>query len=648
MRIEITSATLFNLSNKIEDFLSEHLDSPSDMTSTRYVETEFNGTRVEVTGTGFQYSSSHGLYSLDAGTIETLSILSPEGDTIGAITGLNWDISDLRAALLAANDEDFAPLAALIDGAGPITLDASGADYEVFMPDLTGTEVYALLTTPMTIIGSEFSDDLLGGSGADVIRPGSNSYGGDGIYGSLGDDTIDLSGVSAETFVALVYREEYFRGTRFGENLDGPFTFDIDAIQNTGSITGSGFTDTILDTRRGLEADGIGFVSGDGDDVFNITSTADGWFWITAYGGNDTYNLTLNGGIGRVSFYRGEQGVVANLNTGVVSNDGRGFTDQINIYGAGTFEVNASEANDHFIGSDRSERFILNGGNNTVDGGLGDDTVRYDRYGNDWVDADLAAGTAQGVRLDDPFSDSLTNIENLRGTPDGDDTLAGDKADNHFLGRGGDDLLLGRAGDDRLEGEDGNDSIAGGSGDDVALGGDGADQIKGDRGNDTLSGSYGDDSIHGGADDDRVFGGDGRDLLFGGNGDDMVAGGTGADTIKGGAGDDMIAGGGQNDLLEGGTGNDTLRDGGGRDILIGEAGADVFELRADKTRDVIRDFELGIDTIRLQNTDFASLQIDDIANGRVEISYDGNSLVLLEQGGPLQASDFTAADFEFF
>ena len=64
-------------------------------------------------------------------------------------------------------------------------------------------------------------------------------------------------------------------------------------------------------------------------------------------------------------------------------------------------------------------------------------------------------------------------------------------------------------------------------------------------------------------------------------------------------------GGWGSDILDGGAGDDRLIDGRGRDILTGGPGADIFEFIADGRRDVITDFELGID--RLDFTDYERL-----------------------------------------
>ena len=84
--------------------------------------------------------------------------------------------------------------------------------------------------------------------------------------------------------------------------------------------------------------------------------------------------------------------------------------------------------------------------------------------------------------------DFVSNIEEIRGSDNGDDTIQGDANANTFLGNDGNDSLVGRGGDDSLMGGDGNDRILGQDGDDLLEGGVGYDQVYGGAGNDTLDG----------------------------------------------------------------------------------------------------------------------------------------------------------------
>lgn len=174
----------------------------------------------------------------------------------------------------------------------------------------------------------------------------------------------------------------------------------------------------------------------------------------------------------------------------------------------------------------------------------------------------------------------------------------------------------------------------------------GANVITGTARNDKLTGTAGVDHILGLA---------GRDTLIGGTGDDWLDGGAGVDAMRGGVGDDTYfvdhkndkvternaegtdtvltslasytlgnhlenlifqgssaftgTGNKWNNTLTGGDGDDVLNGGAGTDILVGGAGADRFVFRSatqagiGTARDVIEDFESGVDMIDLSAID---------------------------------------------
>ncbi len=139
-----------------------------------------------------------------------------------------------------------------------------------------------------------------------------------------------------------------------------------------------------------------------------------------------------------------------------------------------------------------------------------------------------------------------------------------------------------------------NDRVHLGTGDDVMFGAAGADFLLGEAGSDTLRGEAGNDKLFGGANDDRLNGGADIDQIFGELGNDTLIGELG------------------NDKLNGGAGNDTLVGGAGFDDLTGSSGADFFEYNSisdiglGATRDIIRDFQIGIDEVDASDLGFSS------------------------------------------
>jgi hypothetical protein len=158
----------------------------------------------------------------------------------------------------------------------------------------------------------------------------------------------------------------------------------------------------------------------------------------------------------------------------------------------------------------------------------------------------------------------------------------------------------GTTANDDVIGTDFDDTIFGLDGDDVLRGGRGDDRLRGEDGEDRISGSSGEDYLYGGSGDDRLFGGGGADRIVGHKGDDRLVGGNGDDRLDGGDGEDRLYGGDGDDIL---TGDD------GRDSCFGGAGADIFVFATpestglDDARDMIADFEIGVDRIDLSGID---------------------------------------------
>ncbi len=133
---------------------------------------------------------------------------------------------------------------------------------------------------------------------------------------------------------------------------------------------------------------------------------------------------------------------------------------------------------------------------------------------------------------------------------------------------------------------------------------------------------------------DYLVNNDTERVLFGNRGDDTIIGGAGNDTIFGGQGNDVIVGGPGNDVLSGDRGLDTLTGGGGANqFVMAPSGAD---------RDVITDFQPGVDAIRLPDDfGFANLQVQDL-DGSTAVIRNGETVALL-QG--IVSSSITANEF---
>lgn len=256
---------------------------------------------------------------------------------------------------------------------------------------------------------------------------------------------------------------------------------------------------------------------------------------------------------------------------------------------------------------------------------------------------------------------ALASTDALRMELDGDwfiigidenDTMIAEAFDDMVLGLAGNDAVWGVDGDDMMYGGDGSDTLNGNQGNDLSDGGNGNDRQRGHLGQDMLEGSGGNDSLFGGADSDILNGGDGDDVANGSSGDDLVQGGGGNDTVRGQGGSDLLLGEAGNDnifghaghdSLDGGPGNDTLTGGPGNDVLFGDAGVDVFQFGENQARDVVLDFEDGVDKLSVVGpASFADLTLQVDPEGTVVTWGDQGTVIVLRgiSPGQIDVADF--------
>lgn len=215
---------------------------------------------------------------------------------------------------------------------------------------------------------------------------------------------------------------------------------------------------------------------------------------------------------------------------------------------------------------------------------------------------------------------------------------------------GGPRRVTGTDDDDQILAGRGNDTVRAGLGDDMVEAGAGDDKVFGEAGRDNLFGGLGDDQLRGGTEDDFLFGEVGNDSIYGDEGNDYARGGEGNDRIVGGFGADRLYGDAGRDNLKGGEGTDILSDGAGRDVLSGEGGADVFVMSFDRHRDVITDFEDGIDRIDFRSagagTEFSDLAITQKGDN-VLIAIGRDTLLVKSASDAILDYQFDRSDFIF-
>jgi Ca2+-binding RTX toxin-like protein len=292
--------------------------------------------------------------------------------------------------------------------------------------------------------------------------------------------------------------------------------------------------------------------------------------------GNDTMDGGADGAYGdTVDYSAGPAGVSVNLAAGT-ARDNWGNTDTL----IGIEHVTGSAFADTLIGSAGQNWFRPGKGNDTVNGGGGDDVVMYEGITTS-VTINLRTGVATGA---DVGSDTLTGIRNIH-TGAGADIIQLSDQGGYVFARGGNDRITGGNGSDTFIGGSGNDTLDGGAGRDTAnymddtydgtvnvvVTGLGvkvnlATGIATDNWGHTdtllniedVSGSRFGDTITGNAADNNLRGEDGNDTLSGDAGNDWLDAGNGADSVVGGAGFDQLTGGAGNDTLDGGADRDRV------------------------------------------------------------------------------------------
>ncbi len=473
--------------------------------------------------------------------------------------------------------------------------------------------------------GSDFNDTLLGSNRTDLTEQFEGRGGDDYIDGRGGFDVVRYSSATTQVIVNLA----------------------------TGRATGAMGNDTLV----GIE----GVRGGSGNDILTGGNPLSG---VTVSDGlsevfrGEEGNDTIDGGQGydRVDYTSSTAGVVVVLNDTLdgSASDGLGGTDVLrHIEG-----VRGSAFNDILTGSNSAafESFEGREGNDTINGNGGVDRADY-QNARAGVTVNLTSGLAS-----DGYggTDTLSNIENVRGSRDFNDAITGSSANNKLEGLGGNDTLNGGAGADTLIGGDGSDTYyVDNIGDVVSetnavLSTGGTDSVYSYLSAYTLGAniengrilSSSTASLTGNALGNLLYAGAGSNVLDGGLGSDTASylyavagvtvslastaaqatGGSGsdtllnvenltgsnfADTLTGNAGNNYLTGGTGNDILSGGAGNDVLTGGLGADKLTGGTGADRFDFNVltelgltSTTWDTVTDFKTSEgDKIDLQGVD---------------------------------------------
>ena len=378
-------------------------------------------------------------------------------------------------------------------GAGDVIVEAAGAGADTVRSGqnwtlgvnleklvLTGSAATAGAGNGLdnTLTGNDAANTLSGGAGNDILNGGAGNdildggSGADTMVGGSGNDTYIVDNASDVTTEASTAATEIdtvkSSVTRtLGANLENLVLTGATSINGTGNtlnnkLTGNAANNSLSGGAGNDTLNGGGGVDtlngGAGDDVYVVDTTTD---VIVDSAGTDTVQSS-------VTFTLGSLSMIENLTlTGTAAINGTG------------------NALDNVIGA--------NAGNNTLNGGSGNDTASY-QTATAGVTVRLTSTAAQDTV--GSGTDILLNIENLAGSNFA-DTLTGNAADNILAGNAGNDILQGGGGDDQLFGGAGNDILADSAGFDILNGGAGDDTyvVTGSGGSIEIADSEGVDTL---------------------------------------------------------------------------------------------------------------------------------------------------------
>jgi Ca2+-binding RTX toxin-like protein len=456
---------------------------------------------------------------------------------------------------------------------------------------------------------------LNGGSGADTFAFAGGFAATDTVAGNAGNDTLSLTGNYSDgvtltaTTITKVETLKFGAGfdyliTTNNANVASTTTLKVDAsalgandtltfngaaeTDGTFTITGGAGADVLTGGAKGdtfnLGAGGVDTVTGNGgDDTVVVTSALPGAARIDGGIGNDTVKFSGDFAAGlilsntivnveKVTFAKGfnyalttddalvAAGKTITINAGAVAKtnwlrfDGSAETD-------GHFAITGSAGDDVLKGGALSDDIQAGNGDpastangaDTVFGGGGDDTIRFDTFGTtdkvdggDGNDTLHLAGDYWGVNKIVLTAAMMTNVETLY--------LAYSHAGDGLIGY---DITTVDA------------NVAAGQ----TLTVDASDISNDDVQQVIFNGS---------AETDGTF------VILGGENSDILSGGAGNDTINGGAGDDILNGRGGADTMSGGTGTNTIFIDNAEDTIIHTTGAvDIVKTTLSNSADIV-------------------------------------------------------------
>ncbi|WP_259444686.1 beta strand repeat-containing protein [Neotabrizicola shimadae] len=314
---------------------------------------------------------------------------------------------------------------------------------------------------------------------------------------------IDGNTFSGQTFVGTIPGGEGFGGQFTDANVPRQLVVLGGNGQNASNIT---FTNNIVSgTAGGTNANG----NAQGNSLVTIDAED------SLISGNSFTGFTNRFG-GQLRVREGGDTVTGND----FSSDAGGNVGLITDFSPGEVPGPISNLYDYGSGDDM---ILAVAGNDTVDGGLGTDTLLMANAGTAGSFVDLMTGTAFSTATG---IDSLLNIENVSGSA-GADGLFGNVGANTFVATAGADVIDGRGGVDTFDASTATGAITANLSTGAVTGAFTAsltsiESIRTGNGNDTVTGSSADNLIESGGGNDRIIGSGGNDTIHAGGGTDVV------------------------------------------------------------------------------------------------------------------------------
>jgi Ca2+-binding RTX toxin-like protein len=465
-----------------------------------------------------------------------------------------------------------------------------------------------------TLIGYGKNDTLYGGAGNDVLAGDASTvayadHGDDTLYGDDGNDTLHGDGGSdilfggsgadqlfgdaddipsanqGSDYLDGGDGDDYLRGYAGNDILSGGAGNDqLLAEAGDDTLQGGDGEDTLIggsgnDTLTG--GSGTDYLDGgDGDDTY-VLNPGDGAVMangtteaIVDSGGKDTLRVTAVRKVSEanrsdllIDYGTADRVVVVGGLAGAVERfdvNGEMLTQSqfVGRYAAESMTTTGANGAPIIMGGGGSDELKSLGGGAMVSGGLGDDRIDLQGWGNT-----LIYSVGDGTDSVSTGGANTSNVLRISGATAADishrlgphrelEIQVGDNAADilRFTSFNADNVFHSRP-FDRIEFDDGSTlwyeelmargfDVAGTAGDDVLTGTSVVDRITTGGGDDVLNGEGGNDILDGG---------DGHDLLDGGSGDDFLEGGAGADVYR------FIAGSGTDTVIDGGAEANVLR-----------------------------------------------------------------------------------------